>query len=466
MNQLVWRLLLPLCVCTGAGAMPYKPYQLCHWPEFSGVEKGSAPWQNIDTNYRYPPSASVRVVEGAGAGRCDLPAFDALWGSQGCGVVFEDCDSGQGDVCQEEDDSWYDLGVSRRWHWVDSGDRPQDGRPWPGNPAVEERRIFESFLRRDIYRTWPMDGNQPFRFQFLRTEDKLRYALNAPRCYTMAYLVGFFNGIWNTKREAEASLELFKLQSLVGLEWRRATVRYELFYNQSCKRGDNDICLQDVAEVFQQRSAEIDGLLARRWEYFWEQVSGQNGQTGSFTQRLVTRVVGSNKALVSWFDALGNAFLAKITALGTALANDPPTAQDMATHIDQLTAAGRRAERAVLVAHSQGNLFANAAYDAYLAHSRREGGKIGDDTGYVAAQLVHVAPASPTLRGPYVLASGDLVIQGLRRVDGTYLPASNASSSGLSKDPSGHKFLDTYMDEASPLRDRIRQLITEALDAL
>ena len=161
-----------------------------------------------------------------------------------------------------------------------------------------------------------------------------------------------------------------------------------------------------------------------------------------------------------------NSLLAKITTPSIALLDNSPTAQDTAGHTAQLIAAGQRAERAVLVAHSQGNLFVNAAYDAYLAHSRQAGALVGEDTGYVAAQVVHIAPASPTLRGPYVLANTDLVINGLRRVDGTYLPVSNATLSLDKKDPSGHKLLDTYLDEARPLRARIRQLVTDALDAL
>ena len=59
-----------------------------------------------------------------------------------------------------------------------------------------------------------------------------------------------------------------------------------------------------------------------------------------------------------------------------------------------------------------------------------------------------------------------MVINGLRRVDGTYLPVSNESLPLDRKDASGHKLLDTYLDEARPLRARIRQLVTDALDAL
>lgn len=337
--------------------------------------------------------------------------------------------------------------------------------PWQVNPAVEVIGSFPYWLRYDVYRVWPFRDEMSV--QLLGSFEQVRFAGGFQRpCYTMAHLLGFFNGVWNTKREAEQSLEVMKQQNFLGPDWRGAPIRYELFYNQSCKRSDGDACLQDVAEVFRQRSAEIDDLLGRRWEYFWEQVTGQHAHAGSFTQRFVTRVVRSDNALAQWFDALGNAVLAKITALTTLLAETPPTAQDTAGHTAQLIRAGQRAERAVLVAHSQGNLFANATYDAYLAHSRQAGAAVGEDTGYVAAEVVHIAPASPTLRGPYVLASSDLVINGLRRVDGTYLPASNESLPLDRKDPSGHKLLDTYLDEARPLRARIRQLVTDALDAL
>jgi hypothetical protein len=60
-----------------------------------------------------------------------------------------------------------------------------------------------------------------------------------------------------------------------------------------------------------------------------------------------------------------NSLLAKITAPSIALLDNPPTAQDTAGHTAQFIAAGQLAERAVLVAHSQSNLFVSTAYDAW-----------------------------------------------------------------------------------------------------
>jgi len=121
------------------------------------------------------------------------------------------------------------------------------------------------------------------------------------------------------------------------------------------------------------------------------------------------------------------------------------------------------------VGHSQGNLFANAAYDSYLAHSRQVGASKGHDTEYVAAQVVHVAPASPTLRGPHVLAEIDLVIEGLRRVDGTPVPVNTLGRDVMPTarvDLTGHGFIATYLDPERRARSVVRQLVVQALDAL
>lgn len=439
----------------GIAAQP-KPYQLCR-----GV--GTPNQQLIETNYRYSPKPEQRTVVDLHRFECTspFPLFDCFPNTFRCGVG----DRVELDVCGGSPEWWYDVGVLISRQLDPQGEPVYEA--WPPNPEVRRVTGFPYTGRSDVYRTWPYDGLATYRYEVIESiSSQGHMSLFMPECYTMAHLLGFFNGVWNTKREAEQSLEVMKQQSFLGPDWRGAPIRYELFYNQSCKRSANESCLQDVAEVFRQRSAEIDGLLDRRWEYFWEQVTGQHTQAGSFTQRLVARVARADNALANWFDALGNAVLAKITALSTVLLENPPTAQDTAGHTAQLVRAGQRAERAVLVAHSQGNLFVNVAYDAYLAHSRQVGALVGEDTGYVASKVVHIAPASPTLRGPYVLASNDLVISGLRRVDGTYLPVSNATLPLNSKDPSGHKLLDTYLDQARPLRAQIRQLITDALDAL
>jgi hypothetical protein len=152
-----------------------------------------------------------------------------------------------------------------------------------------------------------------------------------------------------------------------------------------------------------------------------------------------------------------------------ALLADPPTTPDTAAHVNDLIAHGQRGYRTVMVGHSQGNLFASAAYAGYLAHSQQSGAAAGQNTGYVAASIVHVAPASAVLRGPHVLAEVDAVINGLRLIDGTPIAPNTLSRDVMQPsltDISGHRLVETYMDEARPARAEIRRLIVGALDAL
>jgi hypothetical protein len=116
----------------------------------------------------------------------------------------------------------------------------------------------------------------------------------------------------------------------------------------------------------------------------------------------------------------------------------------------------------LFVAHSQGNLFANAAYQYAAA-------KIGAE----AVKVVHIAPASPTLSGPHTLANLDLVINGLRVV-GTvanntddilpYLhrpPGANGQ-----KDILGHGLLEIYINPGLPISQRVKGHIENALQTL
>lgn len=448
-----------LALCC-ASAMASAPYQLCQIQAKGAIEP--------EHNYRFSKSTTQRQVTDIVLGRCDRPMLEVVQVIPGCEYRFGDGGYDGPEPKQKQNGTWFD---GEGW-WLDvsitrsySPDNQQGFQKSSWSPNVEMHSNFSLKRLDELYRWWPW--NLPRAIVQQRGFETVNVGGgHYPRCFTMAYLFGFFNGVWNTRTEAEESLRQMKRENFLGLKWREAPVRYELFYNQTCKRSADDVCLQDVAEVFRQRSAELDGLLARRWEYFWEQVTGQRDQPGSFTQRLLDRLARSDNALASWFDGLYNAVLAKITALSALLAKNPPTAEDTAAHTAQLIAAGQGAERAVLVAHSQGNLFVNAAYDAYLAHSRQVGRALGQDTNYVAAQVVHIAPASATLRGPYVLADIDIVINGLRRVDGTYLAASNFSLARDAKDASGHKLLATYLDEARPARAHILQLIQQGLDAL
>ncbi len=109
----------------------------------------------------------------------------------------------------------------------------------------------------------------------------------------------------------------------------------------------------------------------------------------------------------------------------------------------------------VLIAHSQGNLFVNSAYDGL--RSSHSDTKVG---------VVHVAPASPTLRGEHMLADIDLVINGLR-VQGINTVASNNISLPTSKnDLSGHTLVGTYLDAARAAREKVNGVVQAVLGKL
>ncbi|MHB1678213.1 MAG: hypothetical protein ACYCSS_11870 [Sulfuriferula sp.] len=109
----------------------------------------------------------------------------------------------------------------------------------------------------------------------------------------------------------------------------------------------------------------------------------------------------------------------------------------------------------LLVAHSQGNLFLNQAYDHILP-------SVGSN-GVVAVQI---APASPTLRGPYVLANIDLVINALRIQGNSTVPANNITLPVSVADLTGHSLTGTYLDAARPARAQVINLLNSGLASL
>jgi hypothetical protein len=109
----------------------------------------------------------------------------------------------------------------------------------------------------------------------------------------------------------------------------------------------------------------------------------------------------------------------------------------------------------VLVAHSQGNLFVNAAYDGLRgSHPSTH------------VNTVHVAPASPSLRGKHGLSSFDLVINGLRAQGITSVQPANWNIPFGLADASGHALVATYLDARREGRAKVKALIENAIDGL
>lgn len=114
----------------------------------------------------------------------------------------------------------------------------------------------------------------------------------------------------------------------------------------------------------------------------------------------------------------------------------------------------------MFVAHSQGNLFANPAYN-YAT------GK----TSAKSVKVVHVAPASSLLNGDHVLADKDIVINGLR-VSGSVpsitdtIPLNRPAGINGKKDALGHGLLEIYLNSQLAISQSVKTKINAALNSL
>jgi hypothetical protein len=272
----------------------------------------------------------------------------------------------------------------------------------------------------------------------------------------LGYTVGFFNGVWNTEADAMDGLQALEAatQEAIGSTdgtYNHEDIGYQLFYNHTGTTV-GATSLQDIAEVFIQRANELDstGYFAQNGlSLFWE----------SFTNSVVYQ--GPLAAAKNGFDTMLQSYENQVVvAASAALASyfsAPPTAADYTTQnatLDTLAAAGRKF---VLVAHSQGNLFINQAYD-----------HIQPVVGSTRVKAVQVAPASPTIRGQYVLSSNDLVINPLRLQGGfsTIQPNNITIPVDLTADASGHTLVATYLDPTRNGRAMVEGYISGAFSAL
>lgn len=318
---------------------------------------------------------------------------------------------------------------------------------------------------------WHTNGEGLLLLEYVPTQpasEPIEFVASCARCGNTAnwvvqpqrdIVIGFFNGVANTRAAAQDSLD--RLKQEFGSQHKDAPLKYDWFYNQTaCGKGTLGklSCLEDVAEVFEQRSRELDGVLANRWETFWDILAGRHQQDASFTGGLLNLLGNGGNALLQWLDATTSALINQLTRDTLKLLTlftDSPTYENRADHLERLMRYADEGAGLSLVAHSQGNLFLNSAHDALKA--------VKPDA---KVHVVHVAPASPTLRGEHLLADIDLVINGLRITGLNSVPDININLPLSKIDPSGHGFEPTYLDTARAAYVRTRGLIVHSLDAL
>jgi hypothetical protein len=207
-------------------------------------------------------------------------------------------------------------------------------------------------------------------------------------CNNSKIVIVFFNGIKNTRDDARDSLD--NLKAFFGEKDENGEeIKYELLYNPTLGFFD------DVFEVFQQISNEYD-------MFFFDLIKGESVW------------YEKTKSLTGFMDLVS--FMAEFVTtkerdITLSLVNASPTGVNYSEHRVRLDSWMLEGRKLLFVAHSQGNLFANVAYD--YAKS-----KVGADS----VKVVHVAPASFKTNGPHVLADKDRVILGLRALTINQLP--------------------------------------------
>lgn len=265
-------------------------------------------------------------------------------------------------------------------------------------------------------------------------------------CVSQGVVAGFYNGVWNTTTDAGVGKNA--LASAIGVKTTTGEdIRWEVFYNTTTTQW------ADMVETFNQRANAQNVVVGERWELFWEAVSG-NGPSAGWTGV----IVDSTTNLADFFAGVANDVLAQTVAALTFTLNNPPTLDNYVEHKAKIDGFALEGKKFLLVAHSQGNLFVVPSYN-YAASK----------VGAQAVKVVHIAPASPGLKGDYTLANLDLVINALR-VTGT-VPSNNVDIPGIllrssPVDASGHELIGTYLNPGMAPRAKVVANATSALNAL
>ncbi len=257
----------------------------------------------------------------------------------------------------------------------------------------------------------------------------------------------FFNGVRTTIEDANIAIQEFKIihgtTSPTGEK-----ILYEYMYNYT--NG-----FEDFVETFEQRLLEQDGLLEGRFELFFESLNG-DGPWWSTIINSVSDAAGILTGLVDWYGA------AAVQQLTTLFGN-PPTQVSYAEHRSRLDNRILEGKKLLLVAHSQGNLFVNAAYNYVIANGLPA----------ESVKVVHIAPASPSLNGNHVLADLDLVINGLRPFGSVasitdLIPGYLLRPPGINgeTDALGHGLLEIYLNEFLGVSQSVYNYVDEALNTL
>ncbi|MBL4831065.1 MAG: hypothetical protein JKY55_14415 [Aliivibrio sp.] len=280
----------------------------------------------------------------------------------------------------------------------------------------------------------------------------LSLPIQANSCKVEGYTIGFFNGVATTLKQAINGRK--KIESTLNVnQYNGQDIDYQLFYNDSYIDEGMLNVLGDFAETFDQRTSELEQRTFERWEAFWDIV---NGRTNSSIINLIDSLISGFLDFVHDVISLGlnediKLFLEDLATLSTSTPNTEEVRKRHQLINDSLAWSGKKL---IYIAHSQGNLWVNESFQSIL-----------DQQGYDASNIktIHIAPASPTVNGDYILSTNDLVINGLKLTGYDSIKESNITIP--KKDLAGHSLIDVYLTDPNSIA-MIKTFVNNALSDL
>ena len=259
------------------------------------------------------------------------------------------------------------------------------------------------------------------------------------------YVIGYINGLSTDPIGAQDGVDA--LSAIYGTQYNNQPVSYTLFY------APTDGLMQDVVNAFAQRVASSPGL-TDRWELIWDTLDGGGGAISDLA-------IAENPSLNSLVSDLKTTFLNGVSSDVKNLNSNKEFQPAVDQFASAMTTYYTEQKKTLVVAHSQGNVYLNAAYDAVKPQLKTD-----------SLRTVEVATPAATVRDPqgrYVTSTTDLVIQAVALTLGNVEPANTDGPilAALSSDTGyGHKFVDIYMNPNYKLLPAIKALADSNLQTL
>lgn len=281
-------------------------------------------------------------------------------------------------------------------------------------------------------------------------------------CIPGGYVIGFYNGVYNT--QSEARLGLLALQrATVGNLHRDEDVSYELFYSQSAAS------LEDAIGSYQQQvngaiANGMDPVIDGRLENFWELINSPTYQP----KRLATFVKSIpqiDDGVLTLFNDFNNSVIDNAITGISELRNTWWDSEQSGNvrHITRTKALLLEKKKLVMVAHSQGILYAKTArHESITAETEN------------SIRLIQIAPFAtydnleyPENINSYIAANIDQIAPLIPQEPDMYLVPANVTLPEehlATDDHTAHSFIDTYLNRQRSTRSMLRNKVLQDLD--